>query len=114
MSDNKQGRGIDRRGALECMIWAGTGVIWTLGGGVPKSVMAGTAIVFRNCDDIPHIVVGTKGEFHSNALDTDDRVFRSPSPRPEPTPILAACIHECRAGSWSRRDAGGVEDARDR
>ena len=37
MSDNKQGTGIDRRGALDCMIWAGTGVIWTLSGGVPKS-----------------------------------------------------------------------------
>jgi hypothetical protein len=37
MSDNKQGVGIDRRGMLECMIWAETGVIWTLGGGVPKS-----------------------------------------------------------------------------
>ena len=37
MSDNKHGTGIDRRGALECMIWAGTGVIWTLSGGVPKS-----------------------------------------------------------------------------
>src|ERR1700716_3456837 len=37
MSDNKQGTGIDRRGALECMIWAGTGVIWTLSGGVPQS-----------------------------------------------------------------------------
>jgi len=37
MSDNKQGTGIDRRGALECMIWAGTGVISTLSGGVPKS-----------------------------------------------------------------------------
>jgi Icc protein len=37
MSDNKQDTGIDRRGALECMIWAGTGVIWTLSGGVPKS-----------------------------------------------------------------------------
>ena len=29
--------GIDRRGALECMIWAGTGVLWTLAGGVPKT-----------------------------------------------------------------------------
>ncbi|PZR83908.1 MAG: metallophosphoesterase, partial [Hyphomicrobiales bacterium] len=37
MSDDKQGTGIDRRGALECMIWAGTGVIWTLTGGVPNS-----------------------------------------------------------------------------
>jgi len=29
---------IDRRGALECMIWAGTGVVWTLAGGIPKSL----------------------------------------------------------------------------
>jgi hypothetical protein len=29
--------GIDRRGALECMIWAGTGVVWTIAGGVPRS-----------------------------------------------------------------------------
>ena len=36
------------------------------------TVQAGTTIVFRNRDDIPHSVVGTKGEFHSKALDTDD------------------------------------------
>jgi 3',5'-cyclic AMP phosphodiesterase CpdA len=30
--------GMSRRGALECMIWAGTGVLWALSGGVPKSV----------------------------------------------------------------------------
>lgn len=35
--DNEDG-GIDRRHALECMIWAGTGVLWTLSGGVPKSL----------------------------------------------------------------------------
>lgn len=29
--------GIDRRGFLKCMAWAGTGVIWTLCGGVPRS-----------------------------------------------------------------------------
>jgi 3',5'-cyclic AMP phosphodiesterase CpdA len=29
---------ISRRSALECMIWAGTGVLWTLTGGVPKSM----------------------------------------------------------------------------
>ena len=29
--------GVDRRGALECMIWAGTGVLWTMAGGVPRS-----------------------------------------------------------------------------
>jgi 3',5'-cyclic AMP phosphodiesterase CpdA len=30
--------GIDRRHALECMIWAGTGVLWTVSAGVPKSL----------------------------------------------------------------------------
>uniref|UniRef100_A0A9E8A162 Metallophosphoesterase n=1 Tax=Bosea sp. NBC_00436 TaxID=2969620 RepID=A0A9E8A162_9HYPH len=29
---------IDRRHALECMIWAGTGVLWTISGGVPVSL----------------------------------------------------------------------------
>jgi hypothetical protein len=29
--------GMDRRGALECMIWAGTGVLWTMLAGVPRS-----------------------------------------------------------------------------
>ena len=30
--------GMDRRHALECMIWAGTGVLWTVSGGVPRSL----------------------------------------------------------------------------
>lgn len=29
--------GIDRRGFLKCMQWAGTGVLWSLSGGVPTS-----------------------------------------------------------------------------
>src|SRR6202453_1369097 len=29
--------GMSRRGALECMVWAGTGVLWTMAGGVPRS-----------------------------------------------------------------------------
>jgi hypothetical protein len=33
--------GIDRRGALECMIWAGTGVLWTMAAGVPRSLLLG-------------------------------------------------------------------------
>src|ERR1700758_3411807 len=36
------------------------------------TVKAGTTVVFRNQDDIPHVVVGAKGEFHSKALDTGD------------------------------------------
>lgn len=41
MSGEKETKLIDRRGALECMVWAGTGVIWTLNGGVPKSSLLG-------------------------------------------------------------------------
>src|SRR5271169_2592137 len=40
---NHDDEGIDRRGALECMIWAGTGVLWTLKGGVPRSALLGSA-----------------------------------------------------------------------
>jgi hypothetical protein len=29
--------GIDRRDFLNCMAWAGTGLLWTFGGGVPTS-----------------------------------------------------------------------------
>jgi 3',5'-cyclic AMP phosphodiesterase CpdA len=35
--DPKPGK-LNRRHALECMVWAGTGVIWTLSGGVPKAL----------------------------------------------------------------------------
>ena len=33
--------GVDRRGFLECMAWAGTGVLWTMGGGVLSSRVLG-------------------------------------------------------------------------
>ena len=32
--------GIDRRGFLECMSWAGTGLLWTINGGVAHSQIA--------------------------------------------------------------------------
>jgi 3',5'-cyclic AMP phosphodiesterase CpdA len=36
-SDRPAGDGIDRRGFLSCMAWAGTGLVWTMAGGVPTS-----------------------------------------------------------------------------
>src|SRR5690348_750246 len=33
--------GIDRRGFLRCMAWAGTGVVWGLKGGIPTSFSVG-------------------------------------------------------------------------
>jgi hypothetical protein len=35
--DDLNNDGVDRRGFLKCMAWAGTGLVWTLSGGVPVS-----------------------------------------------------------------------------
>ncbi len=34
---------IDRRKALKCMVWAGSGLVWTMNGGVPSSHLIGSA-----------------------------------------------------------------------
>jgi 3',5'-cyclic-AMP phosphodiesterase len=34
---------VDRRQALECMAWAGSGLLWTVTGGVPSSKLIGSA-----------------------------------------------------------------------
>src|SRR5215468_8338500 len=36
--DEGSSQGPSRRKVLECMTWAGTGVLWTVAGGVPKSL----------------------------------------------------------------------------
>ena len=36
-TDNAANDGIDRRNFLRCMAWAGTGLIWTVDGGIPVS-----------------------------------------------------------------------------
>src|SRR5213076_1107626 len=36
--DHDDGRGVSRRKILECMTWAGAGVLWTIAGGVPRSI----------------------------------------------------------------------------
>src|SRR6202050_2460846 len=35
------GDGVDRRGFLECMAWAGTGLLWTFNGGLPGARVFG-------------------------------------------------------------------------
>ena len=37
-SDDSNGQGPNRRKVLECMTWAGTGLLWTVSGGVPRSL----------------------------------------------------------------------------
>src|SRR5882757_9375530 len=35
--------GPDRRGFLKCMSWAGTAMVWTVAGGIPRSHLIGQA-----------------------------------------------------------------------
>ncbi len=37
-SDHDDARGVSRRKILECMTWAGTGVLWTVAAGIPRSI----------------------------------------------------------------------------
>src|SRR5271156_900878 len=39
--DNKTA--MSRRGVLECMTWAGTAMVWTMVGGVPRAKLIGSA-----------------------------------------------------------------------
>jgi len=43
MSNNQKGNGVDRRQTLQCMAWAGSGLLWTLSGGVPGARLIGGA-----------------------------------------------------------------------
>src|ERR1700687_3345510 len=38
MREVNEQEGVHRRKILECMTWAGTGVLWTIAGGVPRSL----------------------------------------------------------------------------
>jgi len=40
-AEKPSGDGVDRRGFLECMAWAGTGVVWTVSGGILSSRLFG-------------------------------------------------------------------------
>jgi len=42
--------GLDRRGFLRCMAWAGTATVWALSGGIPKSFAIGRSALLSEAD----------------------------------------------------------------
>ncbi len=42
-TESGEQQGQHRRGLLKCMVWAGTGVLWTVSGGVPRSRLVAAA-----------------------------------------------------------------------
>jgi ribose transport system substrate-binding protein len=70
---DNQGDGVSRRYALECMIWAGTGVLWTVSGGLSKSLsLLGLAeaapAIAQKTPTIPIIVKDTTSFYWQTVL----------------------------------------------
>jgi len=49
--------GIDRRGFLQCMAWAGTGVVWSIGGGIPTSQAFGQKLSSHSKGDLTFVQI---------------------------------------------------------
>ena len=83
------GDGIDRRRFLGCMAWAGTGLLWTLSGGVP------TAKLIAQAANHPKQSVG-KAEDFSFVQISDSHIGFNKGANPNVTGTLAKAIE--RAG----------------
>src|SRR5579871_3830542 len=76
--------GIDRRGFLECMAWAGTSVVWTIAGGVPGSRAFGQG------------TRGSKGELRFVQISDSHIGFNKPA-NPDVTGTLQATVEKINA-----------------
>lgn len=79
--------GIDRRGFLKCMAWAGTGVVWTIAaGGIPTSRVFGQTV---------HHKAG-KGDLHFLQISDSHIGFNKPA-NPDVSGTLQAAIDKINA-----------------
>ena len=60
-----------RRGVLECMVWAGAGVLWTVSGGVPRSRLLGSAAAAESGGGFSFVQISDSHIGFSNAPNTD-------------------------------------------
>ena len=49
--------GPSRRGLLKCMAWAGTGLVWTVSGGVPRGLGLGEAFAATAADGFTFVQI---------------------------------------------------------
>ena len=76
--------GIDRRGFLKCMAWAGTGLVWTVSGGIPVSRAFGQSKVRST---------GTGGDFSFVQISDSHMGFNKPA-NPDVAATLQAAINK--------------------
>jgi 3',5'-cyclic-AMP phosphodiesterase len=63
--------GIDRRGFLKCMAWAGTGLVWTFAGGVPTSRAFGEAAHGKRQSDFTFVQISDSHIGFNKPANTD-------------------------------------------
>ncbi len=85
---NQDADGIDRRGFLKCMAWAGTGVLWTLSGGVLSSRTFAQA-----AEQKPMVA---KGTLHFAQISDSHIGFNKPA-NPDVTATLQAAMEKINA-----------------
>ena len=78
---------MNRRGLLKCMAWTGTGVVWTLTGGVPRTLgLIGGAAAAE----------APKGELTFVQISDSHIGFHLP-PNPDPSATLTEAINKIKA-----------------
>jgi hypothetical protein len=93
-SDNNQD-GIDRRGFLECMAWAGTGVIWMMTGGTLKSYGM-SQVIDKATGGIKKGLIMPKSDFSFVQI-SDSHIGFNKAANPDVTGTLQAAIAKINA-----------------
>ena len=103
------GDGVDRRGFLQCMAWAGTGLVWAAGGGVFSSrILSQASASERGASDFSFVQIsdthiGFKGEANKDALGTFEQALaRITALDPAPAFIIHTgdITHAQKAGAF--------------
>jgi 3',5'-cyclic-AMP phosphodiesterase len=104
------GDGVDRRGFLECMAWAGTGLVWVAAGGILSSRTLSHAAAAEAAPaagfsfvQISDTHIGFKGEANKDALGTFEQALaRIKALEPAPAFIIHTgdLTHAQKAGAF--------------
>jgi len=79
--------GIDRRGFLHCMAWAGTGIVWSFAGGIPVSSAFGATTPATRAEDFSFIQI------------SDSHIGFAKAANPNVTATLQKAVDKIRAAS---------------
>ena len=74
------GAGTSRRGLLKCMAWAGTGIVWTVAGGIPRGLGLGDAALAASADGFTFVQI------------SDSHIGFNKEANPDPNATLQAAI----------------------